>query len=89
MNTDIALGLTQDVLWTAASIAAPILGIALVVGLFISIIQVVTQIQEMTLTFVPKILAVVVVIVVFGPWMLGTLTTYATNLYRSIPGMFS
>lgn len=87
MNTDVALGLSQDVLWTSAIIAAPILGVALVVGLIISIIQVVTQIQEMTLTFVPKILAIVVVIFAFGPWMLSTLTTYAENLYKSIPGL--
>lgn len=87
MNTDVALGMTQDVLWTAAIIAAPILGVALIIGLLISIIQVVTQIQEMTLTFVPKILAVVAVIFLFGPWMLNTLTTYAINLYRSIPGL--
>lgn len=72
----------------SALIAAPILGIALVVGLLISIVQVVTQIQEMSLTFVPKIVAVVVILFVFGPWMLSHLTEYASNLYKSIPVYF-
>lgn len=88
VNTDLALGMTQDMLLLSALIAAPILGIALVVGLLISIVQVVTQIQEMTLTFVPKIVAVVVILFVFGPWMLSNLTEYATNLYKSIPVYF-
>lgn len=75
-------------LLTSALIAAPILGIALLVGLLISIIQVVTQIQEMTLTFVPKIVAIVVVLFVLGPWMLTHLTEYASGLYKSIPAHF-
>ena len=83
-----ALGMTQDMLMTSALIAAPILGTALLVGLLISIFQVVTQIQEMTLTFVPKILAVVVVLFVMGPWMLSHLTEFATTLYKSIPARF-
>jgi flagellar biosynthetic protein FliQ len=88
VNTDLALGMTQDMLLTSALIAAPILGIALLVGLLISIIQVVTQIQEMTLTFVPKIVAIVVVLFVLGPWMLTQLTEYASGLYKSIPTHF-
>lgn len=85
MDTDLAIFLTADMLWTAALIAGPILGVALLVGLLISVLQVVTQIQEMTLTFVPKIVAIVVVILVLGGWMLGTLVEFASNLYRSIP----
>ena len=57
----------------------------LVVGLLVSVFQAVTQIQEMTLSFIPKILAMVVVIVVAGPWMLGQLTSYTRELYGSIP----
>lgn len=75
-------------LLTSALVAAPILGVALLVGLLISIIQVVTQIQEMTLTFVPKIVAIVVVLFVLGPWMLTHLTDYASGLYKSIPTRF-
>lgn len=88
MNTDLALGMTQDMLLTSALVAAPILGIALFVGLLISIFQVVTQIQEMTLTFVPKIVAVVMILFVLGPWMLSHLTEFATSLYKSIPANF-
>lgn len=88
MNTDLALGMTQDMLLMSALVAAPILGVALFVGLLISIFQVVTQIQEMTLTFVPKIAAVVFVLFVFGPWMLSHMTEFASNLYRSIPSNF-
>ena len=80
--------MTQDMLLTSALVAAPILGVALLVGLLISIIQVVTQIQEMTLTFVPKIVAIVVVLFVLGPWMLTHLTDYASGLYKSIPTRF-
>lgn len=85
MSTDLAIYLTSDMLWTAALIAGPILGVALLVGLLVSILQVVTQIQEMTLTFVPKIIAVVAVVFVLGGWMLGTLVEFASNLYRTIP----
>lgn len=86
MDTDQAIQLTSQMLLVAAQIAAPILGTALLVGLLISILQVVTQIQEMTLTFVPKILAVVFVILLFGNWMLTALVNYASELIRNIPG---
>lgn len=79
MNQDLALHLTNQMLLTAAKISAPILIVCLVVGLLISIIQVATQIQEMTLTFVPKIIAAVVVIFVMGGWMLTALVEYARN----------
>lgn len=72
---------------TALIIAAPVLTVALVVGLLISIFQVMTQIQEMTLTFVPKIIAIVGVLFLFGHWMLSTLTGYASELIRSIPSL--
>jgi flagellar biosynthetic protein FliQ len=70
---------------TAAMIAAPILVSSLVVGLLISIFQVVTQIQEMSLTFVPKLMAAVFVIIVFGNWMMSVWLTYTTELLRNIP----
>lgn len=79
MNQDLALNLTNQMLLTAAKISAPILITCLVVGLLISIIQVATQIQEMTLTFVPKIVAAVIVIFILGGWMLTALVEYARN----------
>ncbi|ABC30803.1 flagellar biosynthetic protein FliQ [Hahella chejuensis KCTC 2396] len=88
MNADLAMMLTEDMLWTAVLVAAPILIVSLVVGLIISILQVVTQIQEMTLTFVPKIGAVVAIIFVMGSWMLATLTLYAKNVIGNIPAYF-
>ena len=88
VNQDLAVALVSDMLLTALFVAMPILGVALGVGLLISILQVVTQIQEMTLTFVPKILAVVAVLLVFGQWMLTSLTNYATALISNIPSYF-
>ncbi|MDA9368085.1 flagellar biosynthetic protein FliQ [Flavobacteriaceae bacterium] len=88
MTTDLAMALTSDMLWGAFSIAMPILGVALAVGLFVSLIQVVTQIQEMTLTFVPKILAVGATVLILGHWMLTTLVNYATGAISGIPSYF-
>ncbi len=68
-------------------IAAPVLLIGMVVGLVISIFQATTSIQEQTLTFVPKIAAILLSIFFFGNWMLGTLQTYTLNLFSRIPDM--
>lgn len=88
MNTDLALMLLNQMLWTAIWIAAPILGLSMLVGLLISIVQVVTQIQEMSLTFVPKILTVSVTLMVLGPWMLATLISFARTVIGNIPAYF-
>lgn len=83
MNADAALFLISDTLKMAALIAAPVLISCMLVGLIISIFQVVTQIQEMTLTFVPKVLVAVVVILVCGHWMLSTLITFSIQIIKS------
>lgn len=88
MHTDIALKLLADVLWNALIIAAPLFAVTLVVGLLISVIQVVTQVQEASLSFVPKIVASVVVLVVCGPWMLKRLVSVCTGLIANIPSYF-
>jgi len=88
MSSDAAVRLVAELLWTALLIGAPILLITLVVGLLVSILQVVTQVQEMSLTFVPKIIAAVAAIVIFGPWMLRKLVLYASSLISSIPSYF-
>lgn len=85
MGADLAMKLSTDMLWTAIKLCAPILGISLAVSLLISIVQVVTQIQEMSLTFVPKVFVVAISLIVLGPWMLRTLSVYAANLFTSIP----
>jgi flagellar biosynthetic protein FliQ len=79
--------LLQDVMLVSLKLAMPTLVAGLGVGLVISILQAVTQIQEMTLTFVPKVVAVGAVMVVAGPWMLNTLLSFTTHLYSQIPNM--
>jgi flagellar biosynthesis protein FliQ len=71
-------------MWVTLQIAMPVLGVSLVVGLLVSIFQAVTQLQEPTLTFIPKVLAVVVVIVLAGPWMMNTLLGFTLELYSGI-----
>ncbi len=87
MNSDVAIVLTNEMLWTAIKISAPVLGITLVVGLTISLLQVVTQLQEMTLTFIPKLAAAAICLIVMGGWMLKVLVEYATELIKMIPGL--
>ncbi len=85
MDENSVIDLTMSTLEMALKLALPLLLSALVVGLVVSVFQAVTQIQEMTLSFIPKILAMVVVIVVAGPWMMGQITSYTKELYGSIP----
>jgi len=72
-------------LWTSLVVAGPILLAILVVGLIISIFQVTTQLQEMTLSYVPKMLVAAGLLILLGPWMMATLTQFATGLYSDIP----
>ena len=87
MGADSVLELSTQALELALRVALPLLLVGLVVGLAVSIFQAVTQIQEQTLAFIPKVVALVAVIVIFGPWMLGQLETYTTALWASIPQM--
>ena len=87
MNQDVVINLVMQAVTVAMKVALPILLAGLVVGLLVSIFQAVTQIQEMTLTFIPKILATVVVMVVAGPWMLNQIVGYTTQLWLGIPGI--
>ncbi|HYD85974.1 MAG TPA: flagellar biosynthesis protein FliQ [Vitreimonas sp.] len=85
MGADRALFFLNEMVWTALIIGAPILGATLLVGLIISVLQVATQIQEITLSYVPKLVAAAVLIMVLGGWMLGKMTQFATTLYQTIP----
>ncbi|WP_366525548.1 flagellar biosynthetic protein FliQ [uncultured Microbulbifer sp.] len=76
--------MVREMLATAGIVSSPILGTALVVGMLVSVFQVVTQIQEMTLTFVPKMLSIIGVIFIFGTWMLGTIVVYTEGMFRRI-----
>lgn len=73
-----------NAMWVTLQIGLPVLGASLVVGLLVSIFQAVTQLQEPTLTFIPKILAVVLVVVVAGPWMMNTLLGFTIDLWQGI-----
>jgi flagellar biosynthetic protein FliQ len=88
MRPDLALQLLAELLWNALLISAPLLAVTLVLGLLVSVLQVVTQIQEASLTFIPKIVGAVVVLVVCGPWMLKRLVAYSITLIANIPSYF-
>ncbi len=85
MNTNAVLDIGLDALIIAAKLAAPILITALVVGFGISLIQSITQIQEVTLSFVPKAVAVGVALLVAGHWMISEIVTFTTDLFERIP----
>jgi flagellar biosynthetic protein FliQ len=87
MNQDQVVNLATQAMKLALEVAGPLLIVGLVVGLLVSLFQAVTQIQEQSLSFIPKIIGVAVLIVVLGPWMLGQLVNYTENLYNSIPSM--
>ncbi|MFT4034980.1 MAG: flagellar biosynthesis protein FliQ [Patulibacter sp.] len=87
MSTDTAISLASKGLTITLTIALPLLGIGLIVGVVISIVQAVTQIQEQTLSFVPKVLAVAAVLVIGGPWMIDVITQYTRDLWMSIPNV--
>ena len=85
MDTDLVISLAIGAMELALKVALPLLLVGLGVGLVVSVFQAVTQIQEQTLTFIPKILATIVVMVVLGPWMLDQLLAYTRDLWLSIP----
>ena len=87
MGPETVLDIGREALWLAVLLAGPMLGAALAVGLFIGVIQAATQIQEMTLSFIPKLLALVVVLFVVGPWMLRIIVTFSERLFMDIPGL--
>ncbi|MHC1725539.1 MAG: flagellar biosynthesis protein FliQ [Syntrophobacteraceae bacterium] len=85
MNYEYILGFSRQAIETMLLVSLPVLGLSMVVGLVISIFQAVTQIQEMTITFVPKIVITFVTLLVFGPWMLGKLAGFLREVILSIP----
>lgn len=85
MTPQMVVEIGREALTVTLLIAAPMLGFGLVVGLVISIFQAVTQINEMTLTFVPKILAVAAALLIFLPWMINVLTDFTRHMFDLIP----
>jgi len=88
MTADLAMRMLSDAVWTALVVCAPVLGLTMLVGLIISVVQVVTQVQEMSLTFVPKLATTAIASIVFGSWMLRKLAQFTTQLWSTIPNMF-
>lgn len=87
MHSDLAMKMTADLFWTGLLVCLPVLGLSMLVGLVVSVLQVVTQVQEMSLSFVPKLLAAGIAVIAFGPWMLRTLCRFAVGLWSQIPAL--
>ncbi len=85
MNAQMVLTMGQEALLTLLMVASPVLGVVLVVGLLISLFQAITQINEATLTFIPKLVAAMLVFALAGPWMLSILIDYIRRTIESIP----
>jgi flagellar biosynthetic protein FliQ len=87
MSGDMAIQIGRDALSMVMLIASPMLGLGLLVGILVSIFQATTQIQEQTLAFIPKIIAIFVAILVFGPWMLSLMVDYTREIFTNLPNM--
>ena len=82
-----ALDYLNEMLWAAAVVAGPVLISILLVGLLVSVFQVATQIQEITLSYVPKMFVAGTVMILLGPWMIARIVLFARDLYLTIPGL--
>lgn len=87
MTQDQAVGLLNQMLWQCMIIAGPLLAAILVVGLLISVIQATTQLQEMTLSYVPKMVVAGMLLILLGPWMIGRLSQFALSAIQMIPSL--
>lgn len=88
MLTDIAVQeVSRQAIWVMLQVGAPVMGVALLVGLIVSLLQALTQVQEMTLTFVPKIVAIFLTLLVATPFMLTTLVDFTQGVFARIAGL--
>lgn len=85
MTAEYVISLGNEAIRLVLMLSLPLLGVGLLVGLFVAVIQATTQVQEMTLSFVPKIIAVLLALLAVSPWMLGKLSYFASRLIHSIP----
>lgn len=83
MTVDTVVDIARETLWVIIKVSAPMLGISLIVGLIISIFQTITSINEQTLTFLPKLLAIFLVLIIAGSWILNSLISYTTELFMN------
>lgn len=84
MDANFIIGLGAQVMWLVVKLTAPVLGFGLAVGLLISVFQATTQIQEQTLAFVPKVAAVMIALLLFGPWMLTSLLDFSNQILGNL-----
>lgn len=84
MSANFIIGLGAQVMWLVVKVTAPILGFGLAVGLLVSIFQATTQIQEQTLAFVPKVAAVMIALLIFGPWMLSSMLDFTHQILDNL-----
>ncbi|WP_350294242.1 flagellar biosynthesis protein FliQ [Limnohabitans sp. Rim8] len=89
MDTAAVVDMGREALWMTVLISAPLLGISLVVGLVIGILQAATSINEATLSFIPKLAALALTLAVFGGWQLSTLIEYTRSIFQRIPTLFT
>lgn len=87
MQADSVLHMVSNLFWTGLVVSAPVLGLTMLVGIIISVLQVVTQIHDASLTFVPKLVTAALCLIVFGAWMLRKLAQFSTQLWSSIPSL--
>lgn len=87
MEADQAVELMNRMLWSSMTVAGPVMIAALAVGLLISVFQVATQLQEMTLSYIPKLLAAALVLLALGPWMIHRITSFAIEMIQLIPSL--
>ena len=87
MTPETVLSVAREALWLTLMLAAPLLLVTLAVGVLIGVVQAATQINEMTLSFIPKLLALSATLLIAGPWMLRLLTEYTKRLVENIPGL--
>jgi flagellar biosynthesis protein FliQ len=85
MTGSTALGLFQQILLMAAILGGPVLVVALAIGVVVSLVQAITQVQDMTLTFVPKLVAISLTLLLLGSWMLQHAVTFTERLFANIP----
>ena len=85
MSGDVVIQMAQQAIMVVLLISAPMLGLGLAVGLLVSVFQATTSIQEQTLAFIPKIVAVFVAILIFGPWMLRLMVDYVPTVFNNLP----
>lgn len=87
MTPESVMTLGRHAMEITLMVAAPMLGVALIIGLAVSIFQAATQINEMTLSFIPKLVGIFIALIVAGPWMLSVMLDYMREVFTSIPGM--